>query len=66
MLELDKEKMMFNQNNGPLEHLAANALALLAGALCVLAAQAYGAWIRRRGQVEDQQLHAAQRGKEAA
>lgn len=32
MLELDKEKMMFNQNNGPLEHLAANALALLAGA----------------------------------
>lgn len=57
---------MFNQNNAPLEHLTANALALLAGALCLLAAQAYGAWTRCRGQPNDGQLHAAQPGKEAA
>lgn len=57
---------MFNQNNGPLEHLAANALALLAGALCAIAAQAYGAWMRRRGQAERQQSPAAPSSKETS
>lgn len=56
---------MFNQNNGPLEHLAANALTMLAGALCVVAAQAYGVWMRRRGQADVHQNRVAQDSKEA-
>lgn len=56
---------MFNQNNGPLEHLAANALSLVAGALCILAAHVYGAWMRQRGR-QDMQQRAAEKKDEVA
>lgn len=56
---------MFNQNNGPLEHLAAHALALLTGALCVIGAQAYGAWMRQRGRADAQCGATSQTGKVA-
>ena len=56
---------MFNQNNGPLQHLAAHALALVAGVLCVITAQAYGAWMRQRGRQEAAPDGVSKKGKVA-
>jgi len=43
---------MDNDSNSPLNHLAANALAFAAGAIVVLAGQAYGWYVQRQAQRE--------------
>ena len=42
---------MYNNANSPLNHLAANALAFAAGAIVVLAGQAYGWYVRRHARL---------------